>query len=338
MFIHEFHAGEASWRGLMSCPEAKVMSTAEERKFLVELIECRDRILDAFPLPDETKWASAARDSEFQRRVRRLVESDATMDPDVARLRPVARRYQELRSKLAMANVRLVAHVAKRYQDRGIPHSDLIQEGFCALLVAIDRFDLVNETRLATYAVWWIRQAIQRAVAALAYPVRLNPRQLHYLARAQQERPRDDWSHPVLPDHNGTNRAQTLERLLAATRPAISLDAPTRTDSTTSLSDYLVTAQEDEPRTDHVPDYLGVMLQGLDARERVVLKLRFGLSGEPRQTLVQVSRVLGVSKERVRQLQDRALRKIRSSSLGDKLHRQLESTAGTHQLSGSSNA
>ena len=84
-----------------------------------------------------------------------------------------------------MANVRLVAHVAKRYHDRGIPPGDLIQEGFCALLVAIDRFDLVNETRLATYAIWWIRQAIQRAVAGGAYPVRLNPRQLHQLAQAQ---------------------------------------------------------------------------------------------------------------------------------------------------------
>ena len=62
-----------------------------------------------------------------------------------------------------MANVRLVAHVAKRYHDRGIPPGDLIQEGFCALLVAIDRFDLVNQTRLATYAIWWIRQAIQRS-------------------------------------------------------------------------------------------------------------------------------------------------------------------------------
>ena len=84
-----------------------------------------------------------------------------------------------------MANVRLVAHVAKRYHDRGIPPGDLIQEGFCALLVAIDRFDVVNETRLATYAIWWIRQAIQRAVAGGAYPVRLNPRQLHQLAQAQ---------------------------------------------------------------------------------------------------------------------------------------------------------
>ena len=318
----------------MSRPEAKVMTTAEERKLLVELVECRDRILDAFPLPDETKWAQTARDSELQRRVRLLVESDATKDPALARLRPVARRYQEIRTKLAMANVRLVAHVAKRYQDRGLPHSDLIQEGFCALLLAVDRFDLVNETRLATYAVWWIRQALQRAVAAGAYPVRLNPRQLHNLARAQEQPPTPDWSRRAQPDRSGSNPAQTLERLLAATRPAISLDAPGRADGTTTMADYLVAAPEEEPRMDHVRDSLGTIFQVLDAREQVVLKRRFGLNGEPRQTLVQVSRALGVSKERVRQLQDRALKKIRASAIGDQLLAQLESTTSRRRLSG----
>ena len=100
------------------------------------------------------------------------------------------------------------------------------------MLLAVDRFDLVNETRLATYAVWWIRQAIQRAVAAGAYPVRLNPRQLHYLAQAQDSTPTTDWARRVQPERPSSNPAQTLERLLAATRPAISLDAPGRADGT----------------------------------------------------------------------------------------------------------
>src|SRR5262249_52392128 len=146
---------------------------------------------------------------------------------------PLVRRYQELRTKLAMANVRLVAHVAKRYQDRGIPPGDLIQEGFCALLVAIDRFDLANQTRLATYAIWWIRQAIQRAVAHGPYPVRLNPRQLHQLAQmqriagdyAQERSMHSDIPRPVL--------SPTIERVFAATRPVLSLDAPSRYDDAT---------------------------------------------------------------------------------------------------------
>ena len=83
--------------------------------------------------------------------------------------------------------MRLVAHVAKRFRDRGIAYSDLLQEGFCGLLEAIDRFDLTHETKLATYATWWIRQAMQRAVAAGAYPVRLSPRHLRQLAQNQEE-------------------------------------------------------------------------------------------------------------------------------------------------------
>ena len=102
------------------------------------------------------------------------------------------RKYSELRGKLALANLRLVAHVAKRFRDRGIPYGDLLQEGFCGLLEAIDRFDLNHETKLATYATWWIRQSMQRAVASGAYPVRLTPRHLRQLAQNQEESERQD--------------------------------------------------------------------------------------------------------------------------------------------------
>src|SRR5262249_24386679 len=127
---------------------------------------------------------SSIADSEFQEVVRELASAGATPNPVTAALHPLAQRYQELRAALAMANSRLVAHVARRFVNRGIPTSDLIQEGFCGLLTAIDRFAPATPPRLATYAVWWIRQAMQRAVAANAYPVRLNPKQLQRLARA----------------------------------------------------------------------------------------------------------------------------------------------------------
>ena len=96
----------------------------------------------------------------------------------------LARRYEEIRAALAMANSRLVAYLARQYLNRGISPADLLQEGFCGLLEAIDRFDPVNTTRLATYASWWIRQALQRAIADGSYPVRLTPRQLRRLAQA----------------------------------------------------------------------------------------------------------------------------------------------------------
>ncbi len=327
MIMHDFHTGEAAWRGLMNRPEAKVMSTAEERKLLVELGECRAQLQDAFFFPTDAKWASAARESEFQQAVRELASSEGLVEPRVAALRAAARRYQEVRSALAMANVRLVAHVAKRYLDRGIPHADLVQEGFCALLLAIDRFDLVNETRLATYAIWWIRQAIQRFVAAGAYPVRLNPRQLHSLARSQQGQPGRRATATEDSAAACGASAEMIDRLLAATRPVISLSAPSLGDGMTPLAELISLRRHDEPEPDDVSERVHDLVRALDPREQVVLTLRFGLDGEPRRTLVQIGRQLGVSKERVRQLQDRALKKIRNAAPRDQRDDRNESAA-----------
>ena len=187
MISYRSQKTETFWLGLLNRSEARVLSSEEERALLVELGDCKTRILDALPRPAEPTWDESARQTDFQQFIRDIADPDEeTLDSATRATLPLVRRYKELRTRLAMANVRLVAHVAKRYQDRGIPPGDLIQEGFCALLVAIDRFDLVNQTRLATYAIWWIRQAIQRAVAHGAYPVRLNPRQLHQLAQMQR--------------------------------------------------------------------------------------------------------------------------------------------------------
>jgi RNA polymerase primary sigma factor len=184
MSIHESERIDVTWKALLNCPEAKVLSANEERDLLIELVDCRQRLLEALRRLAGLEWDGAGLGTEFQQMVRELANSAPRFDPPSEPFSPLARRYQEIRTRLVMANVRLVAHIAKRYQGRGVSPGDLIQEGICALLMAIDRFDLVNPTRLATYAIWWIRQGIQRAVAAGAYPVRLNPRHLRQLARA----------------------------------------------------------------------------------------------------------------------------------------------------------
>ena len=139
-------------------------------------------------------WSESPSETAFQQIVRELASSARRARSTSSALQPVAKRYQQIRSQLALANVRLVAHVAKRYAGRGVPPADLIQEGICSLLAAIDRFDIVNQTRLATYAIWWIRQGIQRAIAASAYPVRLNPRQLLRLAQLSNMKKGDESS------------------------------------------------------------------------------------------------------------------------------------------------
>jgi RNA polymerase primary sigma factor len=309
---------ELRWRGLLDCQEAKVLSPVEERRLLVELVECKQRILKALAPPGDASWDEAEATTGFQQLIRDLAASEETrVDPPFPTVGSMACRYQEIRAKLAMANLRLVAHVAKRYRDRGIPAGDLMQEGFCALLVAIDRFDLVNETRLATYAIWWIRQAIQHAVASGAYPVRLNPRQLHQLAQAQAmsegwKRDRTARSDSPLPTFS-----PTIEYLFAATRPALSLNAPSRCDDSATIGDFLAPADQQDSAATEAEATVGDLIKVLNDREQLVIKFRFGLDGESLRTFVQISRILGISKERVRQIQDRALTKLRRSAAGD---------------------
>jgi len=324
MISYDSQKNEDFWRGLLDCPQARVLNASEERRLLLEMDDCKKRILEAIPGPTETEWNRSGRGREFQQLVRDLANPAARHEPLTAGLRPLARRYEEIRTMLVMANVRLVAHIARRYQGRGVAAGDLLQEGICALLVAIDRFDVVNPTRLATYAIWWIRQGIQAAVATGAYPVRLNPRHLRHLARAHDACTEGQSDGPALANLPSSACPQTLERLLAATRPPVSLDGRGRYDDATAVVDFLLPLEEEDPETGDINESVGKMIETLDPREQVVLKLRFGLSGEPRQTLVQVSHILGVSKERVRQIQVRAMRRLRTSQIGNEHRRRPE--------------
>jgi RNA polymerase primary sigma factor len=316
MITYNTRKSEIFWHGLLNRSEAKVLSPVEERKLLVELDDCKQQILAGRAEADDAVWDESVSQSDFQQIVRDLAEPEVIrLDPASEALRHLARRYQELRAKLAMANVRLVAHVARKYHDRGIPPGDLIQEGFCALLVAIDRFDLVNESRLAT----WIRQAIQRAVANGAYPVRLNPRQLHQLAEAQAMTGAggDNSGRNMRSDGPQPGFSRTIEQVFAATRPVLSLDAPSRLDGTTSVGEFLIPPDDEDSPAEDAQHSVGDLIKTLGPREQLIIKLRFGLGGESPRTLIEVSKVLGVSKERVRQIQNRALTKLRSSPTSD---------------------
>ena len=208
--------------------------------------------------------------------------------------------------------MRLIAHVAKRFRDRGVSYSDLLQEGFCGLLEAIDRFDLTHETKLATYATWWIRQAMQRAVAAGAYPVRLSPRHLRQLAQNQEDVDPQELA-PNGPGHDVPGvSTEMIQRIHTATRPTISLDATFDSDSNFNLMQTMSDPEGDRTGDVDMDETVGKMMDVLRPREQQVLALRFGLGGTGRLSLSQVGKVLAVSKERVRQIQDRALEKLRA--------------------------
>ena len=302
----------------LDCLETRLLTAKEERELLRELAGCKAKLGEALSqipgfLPPEDVDDPQAVSESIANYYTRAAQQGASQ----ARLGLVYQQYTQLRTRIALANMRLVAHVAKRFRDRGVSYSDLVQEGFCGLLEAIDRFNLTHETKLAPYATWWIRQAIQRAVAAGAYPVRLSPRHLRQLAQNQETFDADG---SVIPSTRGISQSdsvssEVIQRIHAATRPTVSLNATIDSESNFSLLQLM--SDPDGDKTDDVDmdETVNKLLSCLRPREQEVLELRFGLSGKAKMSLSQVGKVMSVSKERVRQIQDRALVKLRAAAL-----------------------
>ena len=311
---------DLSVAALLNRPDVQVLSAEDERALLLELDGTKKQLLEQgrsagdLPQPrnEATEEADLSESEEIQEIVRGLLQPSAGQTGEHDKLAQLAQQYNETRTRLAMANLRLVAHVARKYRNRGISSSDLLQEGFCGLLKGIDRFDPTKDTRLASYAVWWIRQALQRAVAAGAYPVRLNPRHLQQLAGSNPDlaQPQKAGRKP----RSGGSPA-TIQQIQSATRPTVALNSGGRADEgLTLLGSLTYPATEEEP-SEELDEYLVVLLEQLKPREKVVLQLRFGLGGKECHSLSQVSEVLDVSKERIRQIQEGALQKLRSMAV-----------------------
>ena len=293
---------------LLNRPEVELLGPQQERAMLVELGACKRLLLEARPAKVRASGVESAEGLDIREVVRELLDPATARAAEARHLIPIAARYHELRTSLAMANLRLVAHLSRRYRDRGLATSDLLQEGFCGLLTAIDRFDAGRATRLASYAAWWIRQALQRAVAAGAYPVRLAPRHLHRLAESGSDvaRPRRPGRKP------GSKAAEaTIRRIYSATRPVVSLEADLHADERSSLLGESTDPAHEAAQAAELGESLVALIRRLQPREQVVLRLRFGLDGQPCHSLSQVGERLEVSKERIRQIQQAALAKLR---------------------------
>ena len=285
-----------------------MLDPRQERLLLEELADCKRTLAGTLA---RDRGLAISEETDDPRAMSRLIaEVYANRGSVEGTLDAVFQRYFKLRHELALANMRLVAHVAKRYRDRGIAYSDLIQEGFCGLLEAIDRFDLAHQTKLATYATWWIRQAVQSAVAAGAYPVRLTVRHLRQLAQDREEHHREVAQGPGR-HHVAT---ETLQRIHAAARPAVSL-------GDTCLTSLHTRSNPDRHLADGIDldEAVDKCMESLRPRDRQVLSYRFGLGGSPRLSLSQVGKVLGVSKERVRQIEQAALELLRTNVSGNHL-------------------
>ena len=229
-------------------------------------------------------------------------------------------RYVHLKHRLASANIRLAAHVAKRFRHHALSYADLLQEAVCGLMQAIDRFDVSHGTRLATYATWWIRQTLQIAVARQSHLVSLSPHHLQELGLLQQESEAlaHGGKHLPSPQELASRTGSSLEHLThlqTATRTPVSLNAVLDDDSDFKLTEAMPDNESTTLRQhSERQEALSFLMENLRPRERRVLDLRFGLTGNGTHSLRQIGHLLRISKERVRQIQNRALEKLRSSA------------------------
>ncbi len=239
---------------------------------------------------------------------------------------------KEARKRLIESNLRLVISVAKKYRGRGVSFEDLIQEGNSGLIKAVERFDPDMGNRFSTYATWWIRQAITRAVADHARTVRLPSHVVDALFRLRRadnalsiELGRDP-SEEELAERLGI-KPEEVRRLREVSQPIGSINARVGAEEGAEMGDLLpdVRAGDDYARVE-IGQWEGTLheaVESLPEREARILKMRHGLDGSKTRTLREVSEALGISQERARQVEIKALRTIRTGRYAGTLRRVL---------------
>jgi RNA polymerase primary sigma factor len=302
---------------------------ADENSAIIELEEpAQDAAeeLAVVPRDAETAEASAERlpydgNTAFNLYLREVGQTKLlTIQEENELAARIKKGDKKARERMIKANLRLVVKIAREYEDYGMPLLDLINEGNMGLMKAVERFDPAKGAKLSTYSAWWIKQAIKRALANQSKTIRLPVHVVDKLFHMRQasvklhevlgREPTDE----ELGDELGLSAQKIAQLRTAAIRPA-SLEAPLGDDETSRIADVVKDETADTPY-EHLEEktntsMLRELVATLDQREAEILRYRFGLDGDNERTLEEVGEKFGVTRERIRQIQNVALGKLR---------------------------
>jgi RNA polymerase primary sigma factor len=258
----------------------------------------------------------------------KLNPHDSNMEAFNHQLRRLVQDGQAAREHLGRANTRLVVSIAKRYMGQGLPFPDLIQEGNVGLMRAVDKYDYKRGNRFSTYATWWIRQAITRALAQKTRTIRIplhmteRIRQMYRTAQSLEQSlgrrpsPEEIAMEMDLP-------ADSIRSMMDASQHAIALERPVGDDGDSEFGDFIEDQDSPSPvesATQHLlQETIEEVLSELTPRQSHILRLRFGLGGGEPHTLEEIANKFGLSRERIRQLEKEALRRLRHPRLAHNL-------------------
>lgn len=240
------------------------------------------------------------------------------------------RRGQEAREHLGRANTRLVISIAKKYMNQGMPFLDLIQEGNIGLMRAVDKFDYARGNRFSTYATWWIRQAITRALAqktrTIRIPLHMTERIRHMnrvQMRLEQQLGRSPNMEEIAHQMGEKMTREDIEQIRRSSRHATSLDQPIGDENDSEFGDFIEDRDTPSPVEMAIQrilqEAIEEVLSELTERQSHILRLRFGLSGHETHTLEEIANIFCLSRERIRQLEKEALRQLRHPRLAHSL-------------------